>query len=673
MKHRITPFLAFVLLIATATAQGEWKWAHYWTGQDGSNSNYFNYIANTAFDDEGNLYVYGSMGNNPIVDGEPFEFCSQPMPLSQNVRSTLLAKFDTLGNMLWYKVVKSSEGNADALWMEVRDDKIIISGSTFALEGVEYYYNSTWLYYMDTLITGTQVHNIPAEERQFPFRPGRYTFFATLDKDGNLLDQHFVEAFTRDLHINGSSYTQAPECLCYHLSGTCPFHVDAQGNTYVYTWFQYGGNEENPYTIVVDGDTNKTYNLFLPGNTDMAIGNAMLYKFTPEWTLDFAHLLVNHTDGIATPYELTGDSVNPLFNCNLQGLSFDEEDNMYLSGYIQIALCTESYGGNLHNYPVHIWWDDTHQLIINDISSAEAANFIIKYNLDGQVVWSNQLYKKGGVDPNSNEGYTRASWLGNYYYDNSVFIIGGGYYNGENALIYFDNEENPLRRFLSADHSIVFVAWFNSISGEYINHAIVPASQPMPSNSPFVINDRVIALSSTNISYNEAYITQWDMHGNVISVIDTLAFNNYFDATRFYGLCGNASGHLSAGLLCFGPVTFGNGVSVNCSTGQSNAVFGVYHDPELLVPYVKVPEYQGPKPEVRLWPNPATDKITIESEADFPIKSIAITDLQGRLLTVLPGNDVRHTLNIHKLPAGSYIAHIETKAGIADVKFVKGE
>ena len=36
MKHRITPFLAFVLLIATATAQGEWKWAHYWTGQDGN-------------------------------------------------------------------------------------------------------------------------------------------------------------------------------------------------------------------------------------------------------------------------------------------------------------------------------------------------------------------------------------------------------------------------------------------------------------------------------------------------------------------------------------------------------------------------------------------------------------------------------------------------------------
>ena len=126
-------------------------------------------------------------------------------------------------------------------------------------------------------------------------------------------------------------------------------------------------------------------------------------------------------------------------------------------------------------------------------------------------------------------------------------------------------------------------------------------------------------------------------------------------------------------MTSFSPVIFGNGVSVNCSTERSSAVVALKHDPELLVPYVKVPEYQGSKPEVRLWPNPATDKITIESEADFPIKSIAITDLQGRLLTVLPGNDVRHTLNIHKLPVGTYIAHIETKAGITDVKFVKGE
>ena len=665
MKRPLIPLLLLALLYVTATAQGEWKWAHYWTGSDGAYTSYYNYITNTAFDDEGNLYVYGSMGNNPIMDGEPFEFSSQPMPGVQDAPAILLAKFDTLGNMLWYKVVKSQTEGSYPHWMEVRDNRICISGSSSFFGSSSY----AWLYFMDTLITKAQIDTMPAEERKPPFKTySRWTFFAQFDTDGELSDCHFVEAFSREV-INGIRTKQS---LCPNPE-VAPTHNDRNGNTYLFSYIIYGGTEADPYTIMIDGDTNRTYNLFLPGNTDRNIENAMLYKFTPEWTLDFAHLLVNHTDGIATPYEFTHDSINPLFRYYPRGLSYDDEENMYLSGRIELVLSTASHGGNLHNYPAHIWWDDSHYLTINDISSAESANFVIKYNTDGQVVWSNQLYKKGGLDPNSNEGITRASWHGNYYYDNSVFIIGGGYYNGENALIYFDNEDNPLHRFLSADHSIVFVARFNSISGEYINHAIVPASQPMPSKNPFVINDRVVALSSTDFSDNEAYITQWDMNGNIINVMDTISVSGRFDVERSFGIQGDVFGHLSAGLLSFGSVNFGNGVSVNCNSSNSNAVIALYHDPELLVPYVKVPEYQGPKPEVRLWPNPATDKITIESEADFPIKSIAITDLQGRLLTVLPGNDVRHTLNIHKLPVGTYIAHIETKAGITDVKFVKGE
>ena len=90
MKHRIPPFLVFVLLIATATAQGEWKWAHYWSGQDGTttSTSYHNYISNSAFDDEGNLYVYGAMEDNPVMDGEPSEFCLEAMYGGQNNPAT---------------------------------------------------------------------------------------------------------------------------------------------------------------------------------------------------------------------------------------------------------------------------------------------------------------------------------------------------------------------------------------------------------------------------------------------------------------------------------------------------------------------------------------------------------------------------------------------------------
>ena len=87
---------------------------------------------------------------------------------------------------------------------------------------------------------------------------------------------------------------------------------------------------------------------------------------------------------------------------------------------------------------------------------------------------------------------------------------------------------------------------------------------------------------------------------------------------------------------------------------------------------VGIPAYDRLKPEVRLWPNPATERINIESGEEFPIISVSVADMKGTILTLLPVNDVRCTLNVHNLAPGTYVAHVETKAGISDVKFVVG-
>ena len=54
------------------------------------------------------------------------------------------------------------------------------------------------------------------------------------------------------------------------------------------------------------------------------------------------------------------------------------------------------------------------------------------------------------------------------------------------------------------------------------------------------------------------------------------------------------------------------------------------------------------------------------------MKSVAITDMQGQLLAILPVNDVRCTLNVRTLAPGTYIAHINTRAGSVERKFVVG-
>ena len=110
MKKQLSLFVAtFATLFTflTASAQGEWKWAHYWSGTDGTYSDYYNRITNAAFDDEGNIYVYGTVGGDAVFDGLTFQYTTHPQVLSKNNRTILLAKFDTLGNMLWHKEMKS--------------------------------------------------------------------------------------------------------------------------------------------------------------------------------------------------------------------------------------------------------------------------------------------------------------------------------------------------------------------------------------------------------------------------------------------------------------------------------------------------------------------------------------------------------------------------------------
>ena len=437
MKHRIAPFLVFVLLIATATAQGEWKWAHYWSGGDGTYGNYYNQITNTAFDDEGNMYVYGTMGESAAFDGTSLQFTIDAQVLSHYTKSIVLFKFDTLGNMLWHKVVKSSAQAAIPRWMEVRDGRIYISGDV-EMEYVDYNWNNVWLYYLDTLIRGYDIHLIPVNDRRPPYKTGTWTFFATLDTDGDETGQLVT-----------------PLCV-YAATYPSPFHVDNQGNIYVYTQIQYKGTESDSLTLIVDGDTNKTYNLFLPGNVDpdltsACINNALLYKFSPTGELIAYKLLVDHTDGIASSYPYNGDSVNRYFYTFFEGVSFDEEDNMYLTGHFQLAECYNGQGGEAHEYPVHFWWDSiTHFTTMYDINSAEYCNFVIKIDTNGNIMWDNQLFVRGNEN-----GIPRGRWHCPQVHDGYLYILGVAAY-GDGSIVFFDNENNPVQRFLNSSTGTCF-------------------------------------------------------------------------------------------------------------------------------------------------------------------------------------------------------------------------
>lgn len=78
---------------------------------------------------------------------------------------------------------------------------------------------------------------------------------------------------------------------------------------------------------------------------------------------------------------------------------------------------------------------------------------------------------------------------------------------------------------------------------------------------------------------------------------------------------------------------------------------------------------------VKLYPNPAQDVITLELELEraFDRVDIQIVNLEGKVISEKTLFDVEKentTLDVSKLPAGSYLAHVQTEAGRRYVLFM---
>ena len=664
MKKQIPIFVAlFATLFSflAASAQGEWKWANYWSGSGGTPDEYYNQIVNTAFDESGSIYVFGEIGGQPTFNGQTLQFTSYPYAFNIGKRSSMLAKFDTLGNMLWYKMVKSSEQvHCLSHWMEVRDNKVYISGN-MSLDYVDYNatVNNVWLYYFDTLITGPQVHEIPVEQRIPPFKTGRYTYFATFDLDGNLLDNHFVTTLSRKISTGG---VRGEYGLCNPVVTYAPFHIDRNGNTYVYTNFIYEGYESDPYTIIVDGDTSKTYDVYLPGNVQSLDGsffNGMMYKFSPDWELLYARPMVDHTEGIATSWELLHDSINPHFQFYIHGLSVDENDNMYVSGQLSLDLFG-NYGGDLHQYPVLLYWDSTNYCSMQDVTSANRTGFIVKYDTTGKVQWCNQTFTRG-----DNQFSAYASFSGVDVCDGDVLVLGQGLYNEEqNGLVYFDDESHPLQRYQQSTSNQTFFVRYDAQTGNYINQGVAPCIDAMCGRFPAVINNRVFAYA--NPLYVQK-ICQWTNNGEFIDAID---FSTTSSSFKNPSVLANNQGNLLFSCGATSPVVFSNSVSASCPSGESSVVFALYHDPSFAEPYVGISDYEENLSTIRIWPNPTNNILYVESD-NVPIDYITVMDLNGRILMKKTVGDNSFVINASCLSAGTYLLETVCKGHVSVDKFVK--
>jgi len=74
--------------------------------------------------------------------------------------------------------------------------------------------------------------------------------------------------------------------------------------------------------------------------------------------------------------------------------------------------------------------------------------------------------------------------------------------------------------------------------------------------------------------------------------------------------------------------------------------------------------------EVKLYPNPANDRVTLQSTS--PIKSISVFDSQGQLcFSKQGGNNTSHTLNVSEFPAGLYFVRFYSQGLSHSTGFIK--
>ena len=131
-------------------------------------------------------------------------------------------------------------------------------------------------------------------------------------------------------------------------------------------------------------------------------------------------------------------------------------------------------------------------------------------------------------------------------------------------------------------------------------------------------------------------------------------------------------------------ISFANGVSANCPSGQSSAVFALYHNPEFTHPFVPddsvgIEDYLDRRErDIYISPNPTSGPTSVHGYM-YGYQSIELYDLQGRKLADLveawqPSNASTMqpipAFDLSPYPAGTYLVKINFNRGVSVVRKV---
>ena len=411
--------LCCALPINSAFAQEQgFRWGKWSAGQT-INGGLKDEVVDSYIDSVGNTYIFGRCGlsarlgeNGPYIN--PMDSDSITGYYIGNTFGVFLAKIDTLGNVLWCRSARGATSNSPSIpWnnIVVKDNKITIAFDSHWGSGPR-----TWLYFFDTIITtSSDMFTIGKDA----------TYFVTFDLDGNRLDYHSVKLYAYD----SWDFIYFLPLPFGHLNGSYGnFLVDEDDNIHIFTSGSFFGEDSlHKAYIIVDGDTNRKYLLNIKTQNGKTFATSMYFKMDSNWNLISSRFLI--------------DSIT-VWNPDGRARAYIEFKESTIAGDEIYASCifhNEDFYFDPDTLPVRVYLDSVHYLRIDNTCDWQDMPCLLKLNMDGEVVWVQQLYNEYTRTPPTN--YLNVGGLAvdenNAY---ALYCLGNGY----DTRFYIDSSHNTL-------------------------------------------------------------------------------------------------------------------------------------------------------------------------------------------------------------------------------------
>ena len=418
MVNRIIVFSLF-LLASTAhgfAQQQGFRWGKWSEGQHYQGGSLKDKVIDSYIDSAGNTYIFGRFGMGArLGDGGPYicpmdSLAREMGYMIGNSTGTFIAKIDSSGNILWCKSARCGNENSPCEpWnnMVVKDGKITIAINVMR-QGAPW----DWFYFFDTMLVepSSQYHTSILR-----------TYFVTFDLDGNRLDYHDIQLFA----FTGPSYT----IFFNQIMGDGTLLIDEEDNIHLIARGSFFGEDSSHRAyIIVDGDTNRRYPLNIRTQNGKTYSQTVYYKMDSNWNLIGSRFLI---DSISV---WNPDGLN-MANIRITRAIF-EGDYIYAHG---IFSCDDFYF-NPYTLPVKVFLDSVHYLRIDNLGDWGTMPCLLKLNMDGEVLWVQQLYNESNMEDLGNYGQL----MGDVAVDEENVYAFYFPFWGDQTNFFIDSEHNTL-------------------------------------------------------------------------------------------------------------------------------------------------------------------------------------------------------------------------------------